>query len=112
MHDSLPLARQAFTGGLHSGPYALSTGDRSVEWLETIAPRTDILSAAAPLAAGSERRATERRDGFRSLNGCSDLGYAGLYQQRDGRLVAVYCWCTPELPRTHVEATVFQAPPG
>lgn len=52
------------------------------------------------------------RDDFRSLNGSSDLGYARLYQRRDGRLVAVYFWCTPELPQTHIEATIFEAPAG
>lgn len=48
------------------------------------------------------------RDDFFSANGLPDLGYARLYLRSDGRLVAVYFWCTRERPETHIEATVFQ----
>ncbi len=47
------------------------------------------------------------RDCFQSVNGFADLGYPRLYQRRDGQLVAVYFWCTPERPETHIEATIF-----
>ncbi len=48
------------------------------------------------------------RDDFFSANGLPDLGYARLYQRLDGRLVAVYFWCTRERPETHIAATLFQ----
>jgi hypothetical protein len=48
------------------------------------------------------------RDDFSSANGWPDLGYPGLYQRRDGRLVAVYFWCTRERPQTHIAATIFK----
>ncbi len=50
------------------------------------------------------------RDNFESVNGWPDLGYARLFQRTDGRLVAVYFWCTAERPQTHLEATIFEAP--
>lgn len=50
------------------------------------------------------------RDGFESANGQPDLGYPRLFQRSDGRLVAVYFWCSKERPQTHVAATVFDAP--
>jgi hypothetical protein len=49
------------------------------------------------------------RDDFQSVNGFADLGYPRLYQRPEGKLVAVYFWCTPERPETHIEATIFQA---
>jgi hypothetical protein len=49
------------------------------------------------------------RDDFQSANGSPDLGYPRLFQRPDGKLVAVYFWCTPERPETHIEATIFQA---
>ena len=49
------------------------------------------------------------RDGLQSANGSPDLGYPRLFQRPDGKLVAVYFWCTPERPETHIEATIFQA---
>jgi BNR repeat-like domain len=48
------------------------------------------------------------RDDFTSANGSPDLGYARLFQRLDGRLVAVYFWCTRERPETHIEASIFQ----
>ena len=48
------------------------------------------------------------RDGFQSVNGSPDLGYVRLFQRTDGRLVAVYFWCSPEMPETHVESTIFK----
>jgi len=47
------------------------------------------------------------RDDFSSVNGWPDLGYPRLYQRPDGRLVAVYFWCTRERPQTHIAATIF-----
>jgi len=47
------------------------------------------------------------RDDFQSVNGWPDLGYPRLFQRPDGRLVAVYFWCTKSRPQTHIEATVF-----
>ena len=47
------------------------------------------------------------RDDFHSTNGWPDLGYARLFQRPDGRLVAVYFWCTRARPETHIESTVF-----
>ncbi|MCJ7738361.1 MAG: exo-alpha-sialidase [Anaerolineae bacterium] len=50
------------------------------------------------------------RQGFRSVNGRPDLGYPRLFSRPDGKLVAVYFWCTPERPQTHIEATIFAMP--
>lgn len=50
------------------------------------------------------------RDDFYSANGFPDLGYARLFERSDGRLVAVYFWCTRQRPETHIEATLFKAP--
>ena len=50
------------------------------------------------------------RDGFLSRNGWPDLGYPRLFQRPDGKLVAVYFWCTPERPETHIAATLFDPP--
>lgn len=47
------------------------------------------------------------RDNFQSINGFADLGYPRLFQRPDGRLVAVYFWCSPEKTETHIEATIF-----
>jgi hypothetical protein len=47
------------------------------------------------------------RGGFASENGFPDLGYVRLFRRRDGRLTAVYFWCSEERPQTHIEATVF-----
>jgi len=49
------------------------------------------------------------RDDFSSVSGWPDLGYPRLYQRRDGRLVAIYFWCSPERPETHIAATIFAA---
>ena len=49
------------------------------------------------------------RYGFHSANGWPDLGYVRLFQRPDGRLVAVYFWCTQDRPQTHIEATIFDA---
>lgn len=49
------------------------------------------------------------RDDFHSANGWPDLGYPRLYQRGDERLVAVYFWCTADMPETHIEATIFSA---
>ncbi len=49
------------------------------------------------------------RDDFDSVNGQPDLGYPRLFSRPDGKLVAVYFWCTPERPQTHIEATIFDA---
>jgi hypothetical protein len=48
------------------------------------------------------------RDDFHSANGWPDLGYCRLFQRTDGRLVAVYFWCTPERPQTHIAATIWE----
>jgi len=50
------------------------------------------------------------REDFRSVNGQPDLGYPRLFSRPDGKLVAVYFWCTPERPQTHIEATIFDVP--
>ena len=50
------------------------------------------------------------RTGFESANGSPDLGYVRLYQRTDRKLVAVYFWCTPSMPQTHIEATIFETP--
>ena len=47
------------------------------------------------------------RSDFSSVNGFPDLGYPRLFERSDGRLVAVYFWCTPDRPQTHLEATIF-----
>ncbi|MAE64396.1 MAG: hypothetical protein CMJ18_09000 [Phycisphaeraceae bacterium] len=47
------------------------------------------------------------RNDFESINGMSDLGYVRLFQRPDGKCVAVYFWCTPQRPQTHIEATIF-----
>jgi len=48
------------------------------------------------------------RDDFSSVNGAPDLGYPRLYQRPDGKLVAVYFWCSTEHPETHIEASIFK----
>lgn len=48
------------------------------------------------------------RDDFHSANGLPDLGYVRLFARVDGKLVAVYFWCTAQRPQTHIEATVFE----
>jgi len=50
------------------------------------------------------------RDDFGSANGRPDLGYPRLLTRPDGKLVAIYFWCTPERPQTHIEATIFALP--
>ena len=50
------------------------------------------------------------REDFASVNGQPDLGYPRLFNRPDGKLVAVYFWCTPQRPQTHIEATIFDAP--
>lgn len=50
------------------------------------------------------------RDDFESVTGRPDLGYPRLLTRPDGKLVAVYFWCTPERPQTHIEATIFALP--
>ncbi len=47
------------------------------------------------------------RDEFCSVNGFPDLGYPRLFQRSDGRLTAVYFWCSSQRPQTHIAATVF-----
>jgi len=49
------------------------------------------------------------RQGFHSANGWPDLGYVRLFQRPDGKLVAIYFWCTEDRPQTHIEATIFSA---
>ena len=51
------------------------------------------------------------RDDFQSKNGSMDLGYARLFQRPDGKLAAVYFWCSPERPETHIAATIFEPSP-
>jgi hypothetical protein len=46
-------------------------------------------------------------DDFQSINGFPDLCYPRLFQRPDGKLVAVYFWCSPASPETHIEATIF-----
>jgi hypothetical protein len=48
------------------------------------------------------------RDDFSSVSGQPDLGYPRLYQRPDDKLVAVYFWCSPERPETHIAATIFK----
>lgn len=50
------------------------------------------------------------RNDFESANGHPDLGYARLFQRKDGKLVTAYFWCTADRPETHIEATIFDAP--
>lgn len=50
------------------------------------------------------------RDDFASVTGRPDLGYPRLLTRPDGKLVAVYFWCTAERPQTHIEATIFTSP--
>lgn len=38
---------------------------------------------------------------------CHDSGYPRLFRRQDGKLVAVYFWCSPEMPESHIEATIF-----
>jgi hypothetical protein len=47
------------------------------------------------------------RNDFKSINNCPELGYTRLFRRQDGKLVAVYFWCSPEMPETHIEATIF-----
>jgi hypothetical protein len=47
------------------------------------------------------------REDFLSVNGYADLGYPRLFQRPDGKLIALYFWCSPEKPETHIEATIF-----
>lgn len=47
------------------------------------------------------------REGAHSLNGFADIGYPRLFQRPDGKLVAIYFWCSPEMPETHIAATIF-----
>ena len=47
------------------------------------------------------------RDDFQSINGMADLGYVRLFQRPDRKCVAVYFWCSPQHPQTHIEATIF-----
>ena len=47
------------------------------------------------------------RDGCQSINGMADLGYVRLFQRPDQKCVAVYFWCSPQRPQTHIEATIF-----
>ena len=54
--------------------------------------------------------AREIREGFESINGFSDFGYPRLFQRSDAKLVAIYFWCSPEKPQTHIESTVFSGP--
>ncbi len=49
-------------------------------------------------------------DDFKSVNGFADLGYPRLFQRTDGALTAVYFWCSPRRPQTHIVATVFSPP--
>ena len=37
-----------------------------------------------------------------------DLGYPRLVQRTDGQLVAMYYWATRELPRQHIEGTIWR----
>ncbi len=48
------------------------------------------------------------RDDQKSVNGMVDIGYPRLFQRPDGKLVAVYFWCSLERPETHIAATIFQ----
>ncbi|MDW7655929.1 MAG: sialidase family protein [Bacillota bacterium] len=50
------------------------------------------------------------RDDMLSINGYPDIGYPRLFQRTDNRLVAVYFWCSPEKPQTHIAATIFDPP--
>ena len=47
------------------------------------------------------------RKGFQSLNGFPDLGYPRLFQRPDRKCVAIYFWCSPDRPQTHIAATIF-----
>lgn len=47
------------------------------------------------------------RADFCSRNGWPDLGYPRLFQRPDRKLLAVYFWCSPERPETHIAATIF-----
>ncbi len=48
------------------------------------------------------------REGLQSRNGFPDLGYPRLFQRPDGKLVAVYFWCSQKMLETHIEATIFK----
>ena len=50
------------------------------------------------------------RDDFQSHNGYADLGYARLFQRLDGKLTAVYFWCSHQRPETHIASTIFDPP--
>lgn len=50
------------------------------------------------------------RDDFKDLNSTWDFGYPRLVQRRDGKLVAMYYWASPEHRQQYIAATIWDVP--
>jgi hypothetical protein len=103
------LSRVGDTGGFNGNPpamVAMADGRLCCVYGNRLERR--MLARFTPDGGATWGEPVVIRNGFSSANGFADLGYPRLYQRRDGRLVAVYFWCTPERPQTHIEATIFK----
>lgn len=83
---------------LQDGRLCLAYGNRSRCQIEAVYSDDAGLTWSEPQVI---------RDGFQSVNGWPDLGYVRLFQRMDSKCVAVYFWCSPERPQTHIAATIF-----
>ena len=48
------------------------------------------------------------REDMHSINGYPDIGYPRIFQRPDQKITAVYFWCSPDKPETHIAATIFE----
>lgn len=50
------------------------------------------------------------RDNFKDMDSDWDFGYPRLVQLKNGKLVAIYYWASPEHPQQHIEVSLWDPP--
>jgi len=50
------------------------------------------------------------RDNFKDMDSDWDFGYPRLVQLKNGKLVAIYYWASPEHPQQHIEVSIWDPP--
>ncbi len=104
------LSRVGGTGQIHTNgnpPAMIRMTDGRICCVYGNRDRHEILARYSENEGITWGREQVLRHDFHSINGYADLGYPRLFQRPDGKLVAVYFWCSPEMPETHIAATIF-----
>ena len=102
------ISRIAETGGGNGNPPAMiKMSDGRICCVYGNRDRRQMLAVFSSDEGNNWNNELILRDGFVSKNGWADLGYPRLFERTDGKLVAVYFWCSNKKPETHIEATIF-----